>query len=351
MDVRFKKINKVADLDEFENSWKELEQGFEMTAFQSFEWNKLLVEEAINDKANILLRDIYVCYLEDENQIQLILPIITQKISNKIKWIGRKKGIYILGYGSYSDYLNAIYRDIDLEKVMFMISSLQAKFSRKKIYFHNIRKNSFNKYLSEIGMKIDESIAVSVNIVESVDDYNKLLSKSTKQNLRTALNRMNKKAVDYHFEITGVIDDVALKDKLLDLHIKRSKVKNLKNLTGLKKLSSTIRFWTIRHKERNNNIIYRSMGTMENSFTLIVFLEGNVVGYLYGLKENNCVRIMQNCFDMNYNFYSPLFRACYDFILHVTESQEYKEIDFTRGTEEYKYKLAGHEVVIENFVI
>lgn len=33
MDVRFKKINKVEDLDEFENSWKELEQGFEMTAF------------------------------------------------------------------------------------------------------------------------------------------------------------------------------------------------------------------------------------------------------------------------------------------------------------------------------
>lgn len=351
MEARFKRIKNIDDLYFFEKEWKELEQGSEMTAFQTYDWNKLLVQEALNDKMNSFFREIYVYYIVSNEKIVMLLPIITQKISNKFKWIGRKKGVYILGYGSYSDYLNAIYEHITEKAVKTLIDSIKRDFPSMKLYFHYLRNNKFSNILSDFCHKFEENIAVSVNILSSVEEYNKILSKSTRQNLRTSLNRMNKNSITYKIEILNKIDDASLRNKLVDLHIKRTKIKLLKDAKGIKWISSWLRFHVVKYREKHNNIINESMKVINESFVLIVYLEDNVAGYLYGLKEKESIRIMQNCFDMNYNFYSPLFRACYDLIIDVIENDKYKEIDFTRGTEEYKYKLGGSNVIIESYEI
>ena len=56
--------------------------------------------------------------------------------------------------------------------------------------------------------------------------------------------------------------------------------------------------------------------------------------------------LMQNCFKMEYAFYSPLFRGTYDFLIKQiqNESKNVMQIDFTRGDEPYKYKLGGVEM-------
>ena len=93
------------------------------------------------------------------------------------------------------------------------------------------------------------------------------------------------------------------------------------------------------------------MLNMRDSFTLLVELNDKIVGYIYGIKDNNnVVRIMQNCVDEDYKYYSPMFRGIYDYIIEsISKENGLKEIDFTRGDEEYKYKLGGRDTKLYDF--
>ena len=47
--------------------------------------------------------------------------------------------------------------------------------------------------------------------------------------------------------------------------------------------------------------------------------------------------------------FSPGFLACYNLVTRFAGNNEIKCIDFTRGTEDYKYKLNGTEKHLCNF--
>jgi CelD/BcsL family acetyltransferase involved in cellulose biosynthesis len=198
-----------------------------------------------------------------------------------------------------------------------------------------------------------ESVSVSVSIDESPEIYQKRLSKHTRQNLRTARNRMHTDGLDYEFRIYGTIDDASLLDELRTLHMARLRVKLNGSSTAnpVRRLSSFIRKTVREHRETHNNIIYSSMQCMDNSCLVVVFLNQKIAGYLYGLRDGSIIRIMQNCVDEQYHFYSPMFRGAYDFILSCYEKGNVSAVDFTRGDEEYKYKLGGVETKLRNYVI
>ena len=63
------------------------------------------------------------------------------------------------------------------------------------------------------------------------------------------------------------------------------------------------------------------MKRMNNSIFVIVKLNDVTVGYLYGLMDNRAIRVMQNCFKMEYAFYSPLFRGTYDFLIKQIQNE------------------------------
>lgn len=109
--IKIEKLN-IKTMQDFEkicDSWKKLEQGKDMTIFQSYNWNKLLIEEEKKRVFSDFYTDIDILIIKLKDNIVGILPLIIQKHSNKTKWFGRKKGIYILGHNSWSDYLNIVY--------------------------------------------------------------------------------------------------------------------------------------------------------------------------------------------------------------------------------------------------
>ena len=74
--------------------------------------------------------------------------------------------------------------------------------------------------------------------------------------------------------------------------------------------------------------------------------------HTYGLIDNNSIRIMHNCVDLEYKFYSPMFRGSYDFVVRMLYEQSGTDIiDFTRGDEQYKYNLGGEEIQLFRFVV
>jgi len=345
------KVCNREDFDKVETLWKRLQNGKDMTVFQSIEWNKLLFDEWNRYRYNKLFSyvEIYVVICE---RYKMIVPLLVQERTTNVRgWIGRREGLYLLGQGSYSDYLNFIYSELSEEVISFFLQFIKKKYSRLVLYLYDMRENTtLCNYLISHYVNISEDVAISIKVVQKPEKFNEMISKHTRQNLRTALNRMNKDDMQYRWEQYGIINDEEMLNNLLLIHIKRMKTKNSSNKNLLYKLSAFIRTRLIIYREKHNNIVRNSMVTLENSCTVVVRLKGIIVGYIYGLiDKDGVIRIMQNCVDENYRFYSPMFRGIYDFILDCSIKDEIREIDFTRGDEEYKYKLGGVETKLYNF--
>lgn len=128
MKFEYKIISSEQDMVSLEPMWKELEHGAEMTVFQSYDWNVLLVEQWMKFRYNRRFTKIYIFQVIEDDKVVLIAPMIVQRKSFGIKWLGRKKGIYFLGIESYSDYMNMIYDHVENSWFDFMLKKFQKGF-------------------------------------------------------------------------------------------------------------------------------------------------------------------------------------------------------------------------------
>lgn len=341
--MKVHKITKLSDFDKFEFKWKELEQGEDMTFFQTFDWNKQLYEQWHKSLYNRLFSDIVVVETSD-----VIVPCIRQNMSLAFKWLGRKKGLYLLGTGSYSDYLNFIYSDGG--KLDEFLNEFMDLFCNFKLYFSFIIEHTALDNVLNLVAQKRTSVSVAVDVSCSVEEFEKRLSKKTRQNIRTAKNRMRRDDMEFKLKVINGKLDCELANKLCQCHLRRALSKNSNNSSIKKMVSSYILKKKILYDEKENNIIKRTMCELNNSITIIAELDGKLAGYLYGFQDGRTIRIVQNCFDEAYSFYSPMFVGTYDYLIQCIEKENVDTIDFTRGNENYKYKLGGKETNLNSYV-
>ncbi len=340
-------ISDIKDLDALRNKWIRLEKGPDMTVFQSFEWNRLAYEQHINSVYNRLFSKVVV--YEDDN---ILAPVIIQRYGFGFRWLGRKRGIYLLGEGTYSDYLNFIYNKAEFCKILEFLKYI---IYDNNLPFHasRIRENtSIVNMLNEINIEpSSRSVSVEVVLPDSMYEYEKMLSKNTRQNIRTSLNRINRDSIEYDLLILNGTVDEELARCLVPIHLERVLRKNTGSLNPKKIISHQIRRRLLIHNENKNNIILNAMINYNKSTLIICIMNDEIAGYLYGLVDSDSIRILQNCLVEKYKYYSPMFRGTYDYIKRIIEDGYIKCIDFTRGDEEYKYKLGGKEVTLYNYTI
>ena len=353
MKITRQELKTEADLFVLKDVWSRLEQGEEMTSFQTYEWHRLLLKEWTGWKLHAIYSRCFVYVAWDGDAAVMLLPIIEYKFSTRTKWFGSKKGIYLLGHGSYSDYLNAVFDTFREDAFSSILDALRKDFPGKRLCLTSVREDSsLAAYLLAKGAACEEfTVAVSLKMKESPEAYQASLSKKTRANLRKAVNRINRDGIDYEIEVLGRIEDQALLDEMVKIHVKRILVKNTKHDGILHMLSAEIRKAYRKYRDLHNNIIAMSMAENENSRIVLIKMNGQLAGYEYCLREAQCYRLVQTCFDEKYKFYSPMFKGIFDFIMQCHEDRSLREIDFTRGDEEYKRSLGGEETRLYQFTL
>lgn len=344
-------IKNEYDLDRLKDVWTPLEAGEEMTAFQTLEWNRLLIKEWEGWQLHALYSEVYVYAAFEGREPVMLFPAIVYTMTTKTKWFGSKKGVYLLGQGSYSDYMTPIYRSFSAEAFEAICAAIRREFPSYSICLDSVRADSqLAAYLIEQGTEHKVStISVSVKKRESIEDYRASLSAKTRANLRQAERRMAKDNMDYSVEFCGRVKDPALLKEMVDIHVKRMLTKNTKHGDLIHVMSSYVRKAYRQYRDYHNNIIAMSMQENEASVLVLIRLNGQLAGYDYGLREAGAVRLLQTCFDETYKFYSPLFKGIYDFIVKCYETETIREIDLTRGDEDYKFKLGGEGLELYEF--
>lgn len=319
-------------LNEIEQDWKFLETGSEMTLFQSFEWNKMLLQYYV-PKDTKFYCSLYAV-VKKNGHTCMIAPLWIIKKGFKLI---NKKGVYFLGRDSFSDYLNFIYKDFDSKVLDFLLLDIHIKFNQKKFILEQLNENTSSfKYING-SYRINENKqepCVNLHLPLNIEDYNNILSKHARQNLRTAKNRVTKDhlSIVYDFDNTIVDKKACMDIRESKLSVQYNKISLLKKYKY--RFLNRLHFHFPRFYPIYNYSASRIMTATINNDLCAFF------NYAYDESHKKIVIISAGT-NLKYARYSPGILLMYNFIIQIIQKKEYKDVDFTRGNEPYKYTLGG----------
>lgn len=340
----------MSDFKLLEDSWLELESGMDMTYFQTFAWYEMLwnINKNIRDKRF----EIVFAAVEKRGKTVLIAPLwVVTKTFGKYN----RKGFYLFGRGGWSDYLNFIYKDFDAETVRCLFSELRHRYGQSDFYFDNLPESTeMYTYLSA-ECKLEyctPQVCVGLPVEGlSFDDYKKTLSKQSRQNIRTANNRLARDGKSLVYESDDHNADIEEFKAYRSVRVAKKNEWEGKTLKW-----KIINFISTRILGRGwyKFADYAPYSHDVNSkFMTAKTPEGQLcASFNYGVSpDGRSIVLMGVSTNPAYTRYSPGILLLFNFIEEVIESNRYDYIDFTRGNESYKYALGGKEHHIFNICV
>ena len=339
------KFYDLSYIDALKSAWEELCVGVDMTYFQSFNWYKMLTMLNSNIKDKHFKIRLGIVY-DDNEEVVLIAPLwIVTKTFKKYN----KKGAYLFGRKQWSDYLNFIYKDINEEIIKALFCSLKDKYGIDKIYLEEIPTESqFFKMVTTNYSYVEHKLTtcVHLDLPSSIEEYNKILSKSFRQNIRTAINRTKKDDIKFlfNYDDKNVNIETFLNNRIDRLQEKKTKWTPSKYLRFKWFIKSLLTgdYWG----EEYCFPEYIPITHDKNSKTMTCCTSDGELcaAFNYGFDANKKrIVLMAVCTNFKYYRYSPGIQLIYNYILEQMEKKEVACIDFTRGTERYKYDFGGQE--------
>lgn len=193
------------------------------------------------------------------------------------------------------------------------------------------------------GSKTKESKNVDIRFDESFDDYFKGLSKSVRQNIRTAYNRLNTDglllSMKYFKPDIAVRGNVPI-NQLVDLYVKRH-TERYGVATG------RLKQWFLKHQSFATRYYIKA----PNAFTSVLYINSEVVGFLSGLYNDKTLIVPRLSIDSEFRRYSPGLILICETIKYLQQNTSIRCLDLSLGEEQYKYQLGGRSHLAYRFNI
>lgn len=185
------------------------------------------------------------------------------------------------------------------------------------------------------GIKFDEKSvkAVMIKNINEYESWYNLLSKNTRQNIRTAQNRLHsdKKTLQFEFYSGEKISRKQLNSIInmyCDRHIKRYDLK----VSWLK------RFY-LKHIDFSTIFTQNS----KNNFYAILKFDNRLAAFMSGIKEGTSFKVPRLSINETFGRYSPGVLLINETIKILSCSNEEKNLDLGIGDEKYKLQMGGTE--------
>lgn len=195
-------------------------------------------------------------------------------------------------------------------------------------------------------VKIHQSICVKLALPDSSSQYENMLSKHVRQNLRTAKNRCQKSGLvltqTFYKETTDrlLIDNCKMiREMRLDLKTSRAK----KQMSLMQKCRNNVE-----RILKYQFPVYHVLDVHTQGWLLTITCQDELCAFFHGGYDMFRNSLVVMCAGVNPKFarYSPGLLSMYNQIKIFLEEQHLDSIDFTRGNEKYKYDLGGKDEYI-----
>lgn len=331
--------------DQLKMQWRMLETGDDMTIFQSFNWYKNINALYFKEKTKNVFRRWEYILVEEDGRPVMIAPIQIILFGFQYKCVGLRKGFYFIGRQGYTDYLNCIYKEFNEEAFFVVAEYLINKYHCSYFCFEQLLENTkLAQYIVDKYNHVkSKCYCADLTLPETFQEYNALLSKNTRQNIRTAINRQNRDNHVFKHSITYTIDD-DLANTLMAIRAMRledKRIKSVANASWKGKLYGKMRRLLITLFSAEQDVIRENC----NPWCFLVKEGERVVSFFWGIydKERKIYYVILAGVDPEYAWYSPSISHLYLFIKEQYEDNEhiFKVLDFTRGGERYKEDMGG----------
>ena len=319
---------------QLKKDWERLQKGNDMTIYQSYAWYEMLNKVYVPEDTKLYI-SVYAVIKNDGIPV-LIAPLWI--ILHTFKLVN-KKGVYILGRSSWSDYLNFVYDEFNYDAINYLLNSITKKYKVKRFYLESLREDAQtfiffrqNKKANELGV----GTSVTFILPKTQDDYKAILSKNTRQNIRTAHNRQNKDGIN----IRVLFDDNSVdKDKCWNIREERFG-KKFKRISPLRKIKySIMRKLTFQFKS------FLPFYTFPNGHFLTTYNGEDLCSFFFYIidEDHKQILVLAAVVNSTYSKYSPGFVSLFDLINYQISIGDVDTIDFGVGDEKYKYSLGGQQ--------
>lgn len=319
----FTNIQQLADL------WKQTEAVQVGDPFRSYDWECLVAKYASAKK-------------------QLFL-VIDHRCIFPFEILRKEKRIVFLGEDSSSDYLGPAFSAISAEDIRQCVDYLRKKYpgyclEMNRICPWNPSYAELEALVSSMELEKSQYPCVHVDLDRSKPFYD-TLSKHTRQNYRTAVNRISKQELPVTVIYEERVLTAAEADTLFRLYVvRRDDVYSgsgqwlryyihriIRTVSPLKASRDVMSVYA-----QNHPVCY---GKIE--------ISGEIAAYFLGIRSGRSIAVCRVATNKNYYEYSP------GLVMFVKLLEEVKEntdvFDLTRGTESYKFQLGGTEHPIYNY--
>lgn len=308
----------IFNLYKIEAEWRTIQsRSVSVTPFQNFDymirtWKYMYPYYIVKKYVPVF----FVFYENDEPVV--IFPFVKYICSGDLELFGNVNGF---------NYCDALY-----VKPSFLVQALSLlKNKIRNVYFYRVQENSGLYTVLSNNVKND-AITNNVQIIfgNNYEQYNKSLSKSTRQNLRTSYNRLVTDRKEYKLNVYKGGDNFDY-SSLIKLYSKRHEERY-----GVKR--SGIKDWFLLHQ----NFATLNYLKLDSALTFVLYIDGKLAAFMSGLLGNRkefVVPRLSVCED--FLFYSPGIVLINEVIKYFIENGLAINLDMSQGEESYKYKMGG----------
>ena len=265
-----------------------------------------------------------------------------------IKRIGRHRGVFFLGTGGETDYFDLIYFCDAVTNTH--IQNLLACVSERSAMTHFVltqvpAESPLVCWAEHSGYKAffcNECAWISFG--SNYEDYLSGLTKSVRQNIRTANNRLARDCLTGSLKI---YDETSVSfseiNELLALYENRRVKKD--TLKGISEIKHWFNEVLRKIRKEKYNIMVETMKDMTGKFLAVYRINETASAYCYGLKsfDDNKICIMQVAINDDYSRYSPGMLLLSGVFRELLKNEEQGKLifDLTNGNEKYKFSLGA----------
>ena len=172
-----------------------------------------------------------------------------------------------------------------------------------------------------------------ITVDSNFDEWFKSLSRSVRQNIRTAFNRLERDGVAYEL-LVGNTPQLA--KMALDLYCNRQKETYLSGC----RLKKSLKAGQIRH----SNSVTAALSSSDEATHVVLMAGGKVaacMSCLIGGADGNAYAVPRLAINTDFRFYSPGYVMIHEFLRRATASGRSVTLDLGRGLEKYKLDLSA----------
>lgn len=270
-------------------------------------------------------------YAEDEKrEIVMIAPMSYGLVTRKYNTLGD------IGQCGIADFLYHPKLSVSEQKkiVLSLAEYIGTEFRVSKIPSESITIAA----LEGISRTIAKRDNVIIHLEENYPDNIARLSRSVRQNLRTAYNRLERDGKSYRLEVHygSMADARKMRTEILDCYENRQLYSYSKKMKWLRFEYHKIGMKYFRHDKF-------SLFGNENSVQVALYIDGKVAGMYAGVLNHrkDCILVPRLAINMDYKFYSPGYVMLCESFKYFLSNSTVRNIDLSVGAEQYKLDLGG----------